>query len=361
MQATAFSLICHIRNQLRRSLLWLTLGVLVFSPLQALAGNSAVIFMYHRFGEDDFPSTSIKMEQFEAHLTELKGGGYTVMSLEDIIKAFKDGSELPDKAVALTIDDAYLSVYEKAWPRFKDLGFPFTVFVSSDPVDRGIRGYMSWNQIREMDRDGASIGNHTVTHLNMAASDISLNRRELDESSERLLKELGYKPDLIAYPYGEASEQIMNMVRSSGFIAGFGQHSGVAAKTPDMFYLPRFALNERYGDIDRFRLAANAVALNVEDVTPSDPLIDAGDENPPAFGFTISGDQALSESLNMLACFTSHEGKLEVSRLGGESGQTRIEVRMKKRLPNGRTRLNCTLPAGKGRWYWFGSQFYTRQ
>ncbi|NQU55969.1 MAG: polysaccharide deacetylase family protein [Rhodospirillales bacterium] len=329
-------------------------------PLPAQAGNSAVIFMYHRFGEDDFPTTSIKIEQFEAHLAELKSGGYHVMPLEDIIKALRNNEDLPERAVAITIDDAYLSVYEKAWPRFKAHGFPFTLFVATDPVDRGIRGYMSWDQIRTLQQDGAGIGSQTASHLHMAASSVLANRRDLNKSNDRFKTELGAKPSLIAYPYGEASQRVFDLVRSSGFSAGLGQHSGVAAKTPGLYYLPRFALNENYGDMKRFRLAANAIALDVVDVTPNDPLIDEGDDNPPALGFTINGDEALRKSLNRLACFGSHEGKLDVSRLEGEGGQTRIEIRMQKPLPDGRTRFNCTLPAKDGRWYWFGRQFFTK-
>lgn len=342
------------------SVLFVIVLVLSAVPLPAHAGNSAVIFMYHRFGEGDFPTTSIKIAQFEAHLEELKSGGYQVMALADIIKALRDGQELPDKAVAITIDDAYLSVYEKAWPRFKALGFPFTLFVATDPVDRGTRGYMSWDQIRELQRGGAGIGSQTASHLHMASSSVLANRRDLDKSNERFKKELGAKPAFIAYPYGEASDRVIELVRSTGFKAGLGQHSGVAAKTPNLYYLPRFALNEAYGDMKRFRLAANALALNVVDVTPSDPFIDAGDDNPPAFGFTLNGDEALTKSLSQLSCFGSHEGKLDVSRLEGEGGQTRIEIRMQKVLPRGRTRINCTLPAKDGRWYWFGRQFFKR-
>jgi peptidoglycan/xylan/chitin deacetylase (PgdA/CDA1 family) len=328
-------------------------------PLPAQAGNSAVIFMYHRFGEDDFAATSIKIAQFEAHLEELKSGGYHVMALADIINALRAGDELPDKAVAITIDDAYLSVYEKAWPRFKALGFPYTLFVATDPVDRGIRGYMSWDQIRELQQDGAGIGSQTASHLHMANSSVLVNRRDLEKSNARFKTELGEKPAFIAYPYGETSTRVIDLVRSSGFKAGLGQHSGVAAKTPDLFYLPRFALNETYGDMKRFKLAANALALNVIDVTPADPFIDDGDDNPPAFGFTINGDEDLKKNLNRFSCFSSHEGKLDVSRLEGEGGQTRIEIRMQKTLAKGRTRFNCTLPAKNGRWYWFGRQFFS--
>jgi peptidoglycan/xylan/chitin deacetylase (PgdA/CDA1 family) len=329
-------------------------------PPAAMAGNSAVIFMYHRFGEGEFPSTSIKIEQFEAHLEELNSGGYQVLALDDIIKAFRNGDELPERTVAITIDDAFLSVYTQAWPRLKALGFPFTLFVATDPVDQGIRGYMSWDQIRELKKGGVIIGGHTASHLHMAATSVPTNRRELDKSTARFKAELGGKAALFAYPYGETSQRVTQLVRSAGFSAAFGQHSGVAMNNPGLYYLPRFALNERYGDIQRFRLAANALALDVVDVTPDDPLIDGDDDNPPALGFTINGDEALGKSLNRLACFASHEGKLDVSRLPGEDGQTRIEIRMQKALPNGRTRLNCTLPAKQDRWYWFGRQFFKK-
>ena len=342
----------------------LTLGlifiVLFTMAVHARASDSAVIFVYHRFGEDKYPSTSIKLEQFEEHLTELKSGGYTVMALPDIIKALRSGTELPDKTIALTIDDAYLSVYENAWPRLKELGLPFTLFIATDPVDQGIQGYMSWAQIRELSQNGVTIGSQTASHLHMAAADYLTNQRELEKSNARFKKKLGTRPNLIAYPYGETSQSVKKLAQASGFVAGFGQHSGVAAKTPDMFFLPRFAMNENYGDIKRFKLAARALALNTGDISPADPLIDNGDDNPPAFGFTIKGDAALTKSLNKLRCYASHEGNLGITSLGGENGQTRIEIRMKKKLPKGRTRLNCTLPTSEGRWYWFGRQFFLK-
>ena len=80
----------------------------------------------------------------------------------------------------------------------------------------------------------------------MTTADPYTNKRELEKSNIRFKKELGVRPNLIAYPYGEASQSVLKLVKDFGFVAGFGQHSGVAAKTPDMFYLPRFALNENY-------------------------------------------------------------------------------------------------------------------
>ncbi len=314
-----------------------------------LADTAAVVVMYHRFGESDYPSTNTTLEQLEAHIAELTSGAYTVMPVPDIIAALRDGRTLPDRTVGLTIDDAYLSVYREAWPRLKAAGLPFTLFVATNPVDRRSSRYMTWDQIRELAAAGVTIGSQTATHLHMAAADEERNRRDLELSQRRFVEELGKAPDLFAYPYGEASLSVLRLVRENGFVAAFGQHSGAIGATEDLFYLPRFALNETYGDVDRLRLVANALPLPVSDMTPADPLITGA--NPPAVGFSVAPGV---DGLGRLACYTSHEGKLAVERLG----DMRIEVRMAKPLPKGRTRLNCTLPAGQGRWHWLGRQFF---
>ncbi|MCH7485829.1 MAG: polysaccharide deacetylase family protein [Proteobacteria bacterium] len=318
----------------------------------AASDTGAVVLMYHRFGESRYPSTNITIEQFEAHIEELKSGPYRVLPVADIIDALKRGGPLPDHAVGITIDDAYASVYREAWPRLRRAGFPFTVFVATDPVDKGVAGMMTWDQIREMAAAGVAIGHHSVTHPHMAGGEASLNARELEKAAARFGGELGRRPRLFAYPYGEASLAVIGLVREAGFAAAFGQHSGAIGGASDFLYLPRFSLNEKYGDVARFRRVVNTLPLPVGDVAPEDPLI-AGN-NPPAVGFTV---QEGVGGLDRLACFASHEGKVRVERLGG----TRIEVRMTKPLPKGRSRLNCTLPTESGRWRWLGRQFYVAE
>lgn len=316
----------------------------------AQAADQAVIVMYHRFNEGDFPSTNIRLDQFDQHLTELASGKYTVMALPDIVDALKAGKPLPDRAVAITIDDAYATVYEHAFPRLRQAGFPFTVFVATEQVDRGLKGMMTWDQLREMQAAGATIGHHTVSHDHMP--DISLEKaaKEIDDATGRFEKELGKAPRLFAYPYGEASLALETLAKDKGFDAAFGQHSGVAHASLGFFYLPRFALNESFGGIGRFRLAVNALALPVADVTPADHLV--GDENPPAMGFTLMAPPP--KGIERIACFTSSEGRTRLERLG----ETRVEVRVHQPFPQGRTRLNCTVPGPDGRWYWLGRQFY---
>ncbi len=321
----------------------------VAPPSAALAENSAVVLMYHRFGEGRYPSTNITIAQFEAHIRELKSGAYTVLPVPEIIAALRRGTPLPERTVGLTIDDAYLSVYTRAWPRLKAAGFPFTLFVATDPLDRKHPNYMTWDNLREMAGAGVTIGHQSASHLHMAKAGAERNSRDIARADQRFRANLGMRPKVFAYPYGEASLAVQKLVRGADFAAAFGQHSGAVGGTDDFFYLPRFAMNEKYGDLARFRLVANTLALPVTDMVPADPLITG--LNPPAIGFTVIGNVT---GLQRLTCFASHEGKAKVERLGA----SRIEVRVRKPFPKGRTRVNCTLPAKEGRWRWLGRQYF---
>ena len=206
---------------------------------------------------------------------------------------------------------------------------------------------MSWDQIRELAQAGVTIGNHGAAHAHMAFADAAANRSDIAKATRRFKAELGQAPRLFAYPYGEYGSALREIVIEAGFDAALGQHSGVAFAGGDRFAIPRFALNEHYGKISRFRLVANALPLPVADVTPSDPLLGV---NPPPFGFTVTADVG---DLGALDCFPSVDDKPELLRLGPR----RIEVRLHRPLPPGRSRINCTLPGPEGRWRWFGMQF----
>lgn len=322
----------------------------------ARGDQSASAVMYHRFGEADYPTTNVTLEQFDAHISELETGGYNVLALPEIVAAIKAGRELPPQSVAITIDDAYLSVYTEAWPRLKKAGFAFTLFVATDAVDRADSGtykrYMTWAQVKELsDHPLVTIGSQTASHLHMIDASTAVNRRDLEKSNQKFTDKLGSVPTLIAYPYGEFSEAVIALAKEMGFVAGFGQHSGAFGTKDDPFSLPRFALNEKYSDMARFRRGASAVAMVVNDFLPTNTVVDP-DVNPPYVGFSLPDGPA-----GGVNCFASHEGKVSTERVGTE----RIEVRMSKPLPKGRTRLNCTAPAAGGRWYWLGRLFYVKE
>ena len=339
-----------IQNSLILSVLALinmTSGNILFFPAKAESQTSAVIIMYHRFGEGLYPSTNITMKQLDSHIAELSKKRYNVAPVIDIIESIQKGKPLPDRTIGITIDDGFRSVYTKAWPKFKKAGLPFTVFIATNPIDRGSTKYMDWDQIRDLKRDGVEIGAHTSSHNHMPITDNNRNLSELLNSNSRMLKEIGHIPILFAYPFGEMSTQNLQQINKAGYKIAFGQHSGVVNPSTDFKYIPRFALNETYGNIDRLRLILNTLPIPVAEITPANPFIK--NQNPPDFGFTVN----LSiKNLNRLSCFSSNEGRLNVQRIGH-----RIELRMNRPFPKGRTRINCTMPGPNNRWRWLGRLF----
>jgi poly-beta-1,6-N-acetyl-D-glucosamine N-deacetylase len=308
----------------------------------------AVVLMYHRFGESDLPSTNIQLNQLEAHIAELNNGAFNVWPLDRIINSVKAKEPLPDRTIAITIDDAYASVYHQAWPRFKAANLPFTIFVSTDQVGRSAN-YLTWDQIREMQAAGVLIGHHGAAHDHMANATPTAISQDLFRANKAFQDELGEVPKIFAYPYGEASLVLRKQVKQAGFIAALGQHSGVVNTSDDILYLPRFALNEAYGNMDRFQLAANALPIPTKDVSPAEMLVT---DNPPAYGFTLASPVAGIARLN---CFASH---IPTPVRTEHLGPNRIEVRFEKPFPPGRSRINCTMRGKDGRWRWLGRLFY---
>ena len=306
--------------------------------------NSVAVFVYHRFGENNYPSTNIKISQFKKHLEELTKNNYNVVSTEEIVDALINNKDLPEKTVALTIDDAFFSIYKKAWPLLKEKKLPFTIFVSTGPLKSNSKNYMNWEQIKEMDSHGVTIGHHTKNHLHLVTKEKEKIISEIEEANNDFLKNLGYVPDIFAYPYGEYSSEIKQITKNY-FKAAFGQQSGGLYNEIDIFELPRFSINENYGDLKRFRFAANSYGLKIKNILPENKVIT--DANPPLLGFTLLDDLEGS-----LKCYPSHNIKADLVKLGNK----RIEVRFNKAFPKGRTRINCTINDNT-KWSWSGFQF----
>ncbi|MCW5752984.1 MAG: polysaccharide deacetylase family protein [Alphaproteobacteria bacterium] len=328
----------------------LTVLALAAAPIAqgARAADWASVITYNRFGGDGDGTSSIRLEQFEAHLAEIQRGGYHVMALADLVRALRARQDLPERTIAITIDDSHASIHAEAWPRLRKAGLPFTVFVATDIIDRAAPGYLTWAQLREMAGAGVEIGNLSASYPHLPYQEPARVRAEIAQASARIREETGAAPVLFAYPYGEWSREVRAEVAALGFLAAFGQHSGIVHSGEDWFALPRFAMSESLGSIGRFRLAATALPLRVSDLTPAHPMIES---NPPAIGFTVHGP---AEGIDRLACFASSQSApARIERLG----ERRIEVRLAQPFPPGRTRVNCTMPGPEGRWHWLGLMF----
>ena len=117
--------------------------------------------MYHRFNENKYPSTNIKMDIFQKHIKIIKELDYEFYNPKFFIKEFKKPKN--KKKILITIDDGFKSFYNNAWPYLKENKIPFILFVSTEPV--GKNGYMTWDEIIEIDKsEFGYIGHHSHSH-----------------------------------------------------------------------------------------------------------------------------------------------------------------------------------------------------
>ena len=198
--------------------------------------------MYHRFEENKYPSTNIKIEDFKSHISLIKKLNFKFISYEEFNKYIdtKDNT----KKVLLTIDDGFSSFYRNAWPILKKEKIPFIIFINTESI--GSSGYMNWKELKEISEfDFVHIGNHSHSHGYLVDKSDEEIKKDLEISMKLLEKNLNNKTKFFAYPFGEYKNSYKKIVKNLGFVYGFGQHSGVIDTTKDKFELPRFPINEK--------------------------------------------------------------------------------------------------------------------
>jgi len=324
--------------------------------------QAAVVLQYHHVSANTPASTSVSPERFKMHLEEIAREGFQVVPLQQLVDDLRAGRPLPDRTVAITFDDGYSSVYGEAFPLLKQRAWPFTVFVNSEPHDRGQQGFMSWEQLRELHRGGATIANHTVSHaylvrLDPAEDEVTWRARvekEIADAEQRILQEIGEAPKLLAYPYGEYNRVVLEITGALGY-AGFGQHSGPLAAYSDLRALPRFPFGGPYGERQDFLLKIRSLPMPLEggpqsirrETTDGHPLEDIILHGPSVRPKLILRLET-GFPAGRVSCFATGQGQIPVVAL-----ESSVTTQAERPLGPGRSRYNCTAPAAEtGRFYW---------
>ena len=302
--------------------------------------------MYHRFNESKYPSTNIQMDIFKQQIEIIKDSNYKFNNPKEFENMFS--TPKIKKEILITIDDAFLSFYQEAWPFLKKNKIPFILFVSTEPV--GKRGYMTWSQIREVEsEDFAFIGHHSHTHDYLINETNDQFISDIEKANKIFLKELGYIPNLFSYPFGEYSKFMRNYI-SKNFKFAFGQHSGVIDLNKDKFELPRFPINEKYGELKRFKSIINYFPLEYKEIFPEEKYL-SQENNPPKFQVKFFKEQKNLDNIN---CYSNEGNKWEKSKTNFSNYILTIKFR-EPFVPR-RGRINCSLN-DNGKWRWFGIQF----
>tara|TARA_B100000900_G_scaffold281430_1_gene240756 strand:- start:26 stop:1081 length:1056 start_codon:yes stop_codon:yes gene_type:complete len=305
--------------------------------------------MYHRFNEFKYPSTNISMNIFKKHVELILEANLSFYHP----KEFENNFNIPkkEKKILLTIDDGFESFYENAWPYLKKNKIPFILFVSTEPV--GNKGYMNWDQIKEVERSGFGvIGHHSHSHDYLIDKSEKIFLDDIKISNQIFLEKLGYVPTLFSYPFGEYSEFMRDFI-SRNFKIAFGQHSGIIDVNKNKFELPRFPINEKYGEIKRFKSMINYFPLEYKKLEPEEKKL-SKENNPPKFKVKFFDNQKNIENIN---CYSNEGDKWMKSNIKIVEKELTIKFR-EPFLPR-RGRINCSVN-DNGKWRWFGTQFIIR-
>ena len=340
------------------------LYLLTFCFMNCIVGQNAraaVVLEYHHISNSAPKSTRISPEKFDQQMDYLASQNFHVVPLIELAEKLRKGESLPDKTVAITFDDSYASVYESAYPLLKKRGWPFTFFVNTDAVSTSSL-FVTWDQLREMSKNGVTIANHTQYHNHMPRLNKGETRDqwrertriEIETAQQKIEKEIGSVEKIFAYPFGEYDVEVQHILKKLDYIA-FGQQSGPLGSQTDPQSVPRFPFGGMFTEFDDFVMKINTLPMPISRLEfyadkqhVMDNLIVKQGDNPYLV-LTVSDKNLLTK----IHCFATGQGAIY-----GEIINDQLWVRAKQPLIQGRTRYNCTAPrTEKKRFYWYTQQW----
>ncbi len=215
-------------------------------------------------GYHDFTATGaetemrIGNEKFRKQMTAIRDLGIPVISMEDFVAWKRGQKDIPKRAIVITIDDGWKTVYTEAYPVLKEFKYPFTVFLYKQYVDGGGLA-LSSPMIQEMMQNGMSIGSHSVSHplpgrikrakaAGLNQLDQFLNK-EMGDSKKFLEEKFKQKIPTYAYPGGFFMEEMFPIADKYGYEFLFTVLPGKTKRDTDNKQIPRYII---LGNYDRF-------------------------------------------------------------------------------------------------------------
>ena len=183
------------------------------------------VLMYHKIGDDKDNDAVIREDLFRQQMKFLKDNGYNPLTMDQLYDYVVNGAAVPEKPVVLTFDDGYADTYSIVYPIMKEYGFAATVFIN--PGDVGTR--LTWDQIREMHKNGITISNHGFQHIEMGQLSEAKQIENITKAQEALAKEVGIKDNpWFCYPYGDKNEFTDAATKKAGIKMSMAMKSGWA-------------------------------------------------------------------------------------------------------------------------------------
>ena len=305
--------------------------------------------MYHRFDEEKYPSTNIQLEIFKEQLKIIDEQGIKFIHPKNFKQSLSNNKK--ERKILLTIDDGLQSFYNNAWPILKKNEIPFILFVNTREV--GSYNYMDWDQIKEIHQsEFAEIGNHSHSHEYLVNESPEVIREDIVKSINIFKNKLGTNSKFFSYPFGEYSLEFKKIIKDLEFEFAFGQHSGVIDETKDFWELPRFPINEKYGELKRFKTLMKTLPLKYKKIIPEERYL-LQSKNPPTLIIDFYDD---IKNLKDITCFSNEGNRWRDSDISFLE-KNKLQIRISEKFVGERGRINCSLRAENGFWRWLGIQF----
>jgi peptidoglycan/xylan/chitin deacetylase (PgdA/CDA1 family) len=218
-----------------------------------------VVLLYHRVDDEFRDNVTIGVEQFDRQMAYLKRH-WPVVPLRALVRgevAYSGRAPL----ICITFDDGYRDNYDYAAPILLKNHLPATFFVSTNkltsalPFEHDLQKFghglpnMSWDHVREMQREGLDFGSHTANHVNLGKSSPEKAWVEITDSRDTLRRELGHAEFLFAYPFGgerDITAEARDQVRQAGYACCCSAHGGRNTGGMDLFNIRRIGVNYNF-------------------------------------------------------------------------------------------------------------------
>ncbi len=216
------------------------------------------VLMYHRIAdltpaEAKSPlmrDLTVSPAHFEQQVKYLVDNGFTCLLANEVEDAVRSGKKLPEKAVAITMDDGYRDNFDCAFPILSKYNVPATIFIVTGTV--GTSGHLTWANIHEMRPHPVGYGSHTVSHADLTALGADQLDFELRESKRVIESRLVQRITSVAYPSGQYNRAVTQKAEEIGYLAGWKKGGGPVQPRTDPFLLPRVRVNG-YATLDDFK------------------------------------------------------------------------------------------------------------
>ncbi len=253
--------------------LWALLLLLPAARAAADTEEELTVLGYHEIaerGEALVPTYAVTPTSFVRQMDWLRNHGYHFVGVGDVLAAREGRRPLPRRAVLVTFDDGYQSVYDHAWPVLKMFRIPAVINVVGGWLEKtGTVNFdgkelprgrlLSWKELREMRESGlVEIGSHSfdlhrglagnpqgnlqpagTTRRYLAAQaryeDEATYRKRIEDDLARnsalIRRHTGKPPRVMAWPYGRYNESARDVAVRLGMPIGLTLDDG--ANLPD--------------------------------------------------------------------------------------------------------------------------------